>query len=86
MGAFPIQSDTACGSEWLVDGQTGLIVPPEEPEAVERALRKALLDDGLVDRALDANWAVARARLDQAAIRPRVLESYERVLREGRRR
>jgi glycosyltransferase involved in cell wall biosynthesis len=86
MGAFPIQSDTACGSEWLVDGQTGLIVPAEEPEAVERALRKALLDDGLVDRALEANWAVARERLDQAAIRPRVLESYERVLREGRRR
>ena len=31
MGAFPIQSCTACADEWIVEGETGLIVPPEDP-------------------------------------------------------
>jgi len=85
MGSFPIQSDTSCAAEWIVDGQTGLIVPPEDPEAVERALRMALADDALVDRAMAANWAVTCDRLNQATVRPRALELYDRALAEGRR-
>ena len=51
MGAFPIQSCTACADEWIVDGQSGLIVPPEDVDVIEKALRLALTDDALVDRA-----------------------------------
>ncbi len=86
MGSFPIQSDTSCACEWVVDGQSGLIVPPEDSEAVERALRAALTDDALVDRAMEANWAVVCDRLDQTTVRPRVVEMYERVLEKVRQR
>lgn len=79
MGAFPIQSDTACADEWIVDGETGMIVPPEDPVAVAAALRKALTDDGLVDRAAERNAMLAAERLERSAIRRQVIAMYEKV-------
>src|SRR5262249_5337068 len=34
VGAFPIQSNTACADEWVVNGETGFIVPPEDYDAI----------------------------------------------------
>ncbi len=79
MGSFPVQSDTSAAGEWFADGETGLLVPPEEPAAVTRALRRALSDDALVDRAAEENARVARERLDGARIRREVVASYERI-------
>jgi glycosyltransferase involved in cell wall biosynthesis len=55
MGSFPIQSNTSCGEEWIIDGETGILVPPEDPEIIEQAIRKALKNDGLVDAAAITN-------------------------------
>jgi glycosyltransferase involved in cell wall biosynthesis len=79
MGAFPIQSCTACADEWIVDGQTGFIVPPEDPEPIAAAIRRAVSDDILVDNAAEINSRVARERLDQDVIRPQVIAMYEKV-------
>lgn len=79
MGAFPIQSCTACADEWIVDGQSGLIVPPEEVDLIEQALRRALADDALVDKAASQNWETARHRLSSEVIQPKVIEFYQRV-------
>jgi glycosyltransferase involved in cell wall biosynthesis len=79
MGAFPIQSCTACADEWIEDGKTGLIVPPEDPEPIAAAIRRAVSDDALVDRAAELNAQTARERLDQAVIRPQVIAMYEKV-------
>jgi glycosyltransferase involved in cell wall biosynthesis len=89
MGAFPIQSCTACVDEWLVDGKTGVVVPPEDPEAVAAAIRRAVSDDALVDYAAGQNAQVAAERLDYAVIQAQVNAMYERVAaqtasREGR--
>ncbi len=80
MGAFPIQSCTACADEWIQDGQSGLIVPPEDPDVVEAAIRKALNDNTLVDRAAEINWQVAVERLDIAVIAPKVTAFYDRIV------
>jgi glycosyltransferase involved in cell wall biosynthesis len=82
MGAFPIQSDTACCTEWFEEGRSGRTVPAEDVEVVERAVREALTDDELVDRAMERNWAVATERLDAAKLRPRAIGIYEKVLKE----
>jgi glycosyltransferase involved in cell wall biosynthesis len=82
MGAFPIQSCTACADEWIVDGETGFIVPPEDPEIVAAAIRRAVSDDMLVDRAAELNAKVAQERLDQSIIRPKVIAMYEKVFAE----
>jgi glycosyltransferase involved in cell wall biosynthesis len=80
MGAFPVQSDTSCAGEWIRDGETGLLVPPEDPEPVELAIRRALEDDELVDRAAAKNWELATNRLAYDDIRREAISMYDRVL------
>jgi glycosyltransferase involved in cell wall biosynthesis len=80
MGAFPIQSFTACVDEWAEDGKTACFVDPENPCNVADAIRRVVLDDGLVDRAAEMNMRTALARLDHSVIRPQVIGMYERVL------
>lgn len=79
MGAFPIQSCTACADEWIVDGQTGLIVPPEDVDIIEKAIRRALTDDALVNQAASRNMEIARAKLDASILRQKAIDFYEHV-------
>ncbi len=55
VGSFPIQSCTSCANEWFDNNITGYIVPPEEPNEIANYIRKALLDDDLVDNAAKIN-------------------------------
>lgn len=82
MGAFPVQSWTACADEWIEDGKTGLLVPPEDPEVVASALREALADDDLVNSAAERNYLVAVERLDQNLLKPRAVGIYTAVAKE----
>ncbi len=79
MGTFPIQSYTACADEWIVDGLSGLLVPPEDVDIIEVALRRALTDDVLVDQAALLNKDTAHKRLDASTIRSQVIDFYEYV-------
>ena len=79
MGSFPIQSRTACADEWIEHGRTGMLVPAEDPEQVEEALRIALKDDDLVDSAAAANLDTARRRLDQRIVKSEMLKFYATV-------
>ncbi len=83
MGAFSIQSCTSCADEWIVDGESGLIVPPEDPDPVADALRRALVDDALVDSAAERNAHVAADRLDASMIQKQVIQNYETVCAGG---
>ncbi len=79
MGSFPVQSWTACADEWINNGFNGLLVPPEDPEIVEIALRRALSDDELVNRAATYNFDIALKRLDQRVLREKVVNFYNTV-------
>jgi glycosyltransferase involved in cell wall biosynthesis len=79
MGAFPIQSNTACADEWIINDVTGIIVPPEDPNVVAKAIQKALIDDQLVDTASQLNLELARRNLDNSVIKPRILGLYNEV-------
>jgi glycosyltransferase involved in cell wall biosynthesis len=84
MGAFPIQSCTACANEWIEDGKSGFIVPPEDPPAVAEAIRRALTDDALVNRAAEINAKTVRERLDDSIIQPQVVKMYQDILTDIR--
>ncbi len=84
MGSFPIQSNTSCLDELVRDGESGIFVHPEDPEAVAAALRRAVTDDELVDRAAEINSRIAAEHLDQSVIRPQVVEMYERIAAQAR--
>jgi glycosyltransferase involved in cell wall biosynthesis len=79
MGAFPIQSNTGGAEEWIRHGENGFIVPPEDPEVVAAAIRQAVTDDALADRAAETNARIAQERLDERVIKPKVIEMYERI-------
>ena len=84
MGAFPIQSNTGCLEEAVRDGETGLIVPAEDPEAAAVAIRRAVTDDALVDRAAEINERTAAARYDHSVIQPQVVAMYEQIAAQQR--
>ncbi|MFH1366681.1 MAG: glycosyltransferase [Patescibacteria group bacterium] len=79
MGAFPIQSWTSCAGEWIKDGETGLLVPPEDPEIIEKAIRKALTNDHLVDMAAEKNYSLVHEKLDQKIIQQKTVDYYQTV-------
>jgi glycosyltransferase involved in cell wall biosynthesis len=84
MGSFPVQSWTSSADEWIEDGVTGLLVPPEDPDVVEQALRRALTDDQLVDDAAAINWQTACERLDSRQLGPKAVALYTTVVEESR--
>lgn len=84
MGAYPIQSSTACACEWITDGASGSIVPPEDPQVVAAALRRALTDDRLVDQAAQLNDRCTAERLDWQILRPRAAAFYEQAYQQSR--
>lgn len=82
MGSFPIQSNTAAADEWIEDGVTGMIVPPEDPEIIEKAIRKTLSDDEMVDRAAEANWRTVTERLDYDTVKATAIGMYKKIYEE----
>lgn len=82
MGSFPIQSWTACADEWIEDGRTGILVPPEDPEVIEQALRRALTEDNLVNRAAEENYRLVKKRLDRSVLKPEAINIYNTVAEE----
>jgi glycosyltransferase involved in cell wall biosynthesis len=84
MGSFPIQSNTSCLGELVQDGESGMLVHPEDPEAVAAALRRAIADEELVDRAAEINARIAAEHLDRSVVRPQVVQMYERIAAQAR--
>jgi len=75
-GAFHIQSDTSMADEWIVNGVNGFIVPAEDPEIIEIALRKALEDDKLVDSAATKNFKKVKESLDFEIVKKKAIKIY----------
>jgi hypothetical protein len=76
VGSFPIQSNTSCADEWIIDGETGIIVPPEDPEIIEMAIRKAISDDNLVDKAAEINCQKVREDIDYEKLKSITIQTY----------
>lgn len=86
MGSFPVQSNTSCLTELVRDGETALMVPPEDPPEIAAAIRRALTDDALVDRAAELNAEMAARRLDYGNVQSQVAAMYERMAAQRRER
>jgi len=79
MGAFPIQSCTACADEWIEDGESGIVVQPEDPDEIASAVRRALADDTLVNKAAEINTKTAKERLDYFKIKQQAVKMYQDI-------
>jgi hypothetical protein len=83
MGAFPIQSDTVSTPEWITNGENGLLVPPEDPQAIAVAIQRATSDDALVDKAAEANERLTSS-LARSVIQSQVIAIYKRIAERSR--
>jgi glycosyltransferase involved in cell wall biosynthesis len=84
LGALPLHSELEPIAEWVEDGANGLLVEAEDVEGVAVALRRALTDDVLIDRAAEVNSKLVRERLSDDVVRPKVVGLYEHVAAQGR--
>lgn len=79
-GDFPIHGNGAMCDEWIENGRTALIVDPGDVNDIATAIRKALVDDELVDSAAIANREIIKRRMDNNVINEQIAKVYEEVL------
>jgi colanic acid/amylovoran biosynthesis glycosyltransferase len=65
--------------ELVADGETGLIVPPDDPKALADALLRLLGDRGFAQRLGDEGRERVRSAFSADAQESRILELYEEV-------
>ena len=80
MGAFPIQTDTSCCTEWFIDNETGFAVPAYDMDTICARFATALTDDTLVDAAAVKNLEIVKSRLDVKVLSPLIHKFYRQTL------
>jgi glycosyltransferase involved in cell wall biosynthesis len=82
-GCFPIAGDLESVREWLVRGETGLIIDPADDEGLAWAMLRALEDEDMRATAARRNRQVIRQRADYAACMRQAEAFYHSVLAGG---
>lgn len=78
----PVVATSVGGTpELVVDGETGLLVPPRDAGALADALRRLTGDRALRERMGEAGYRRVRERFSADATTGRILEIYEEALR-----
>lgn len=80
-GAVPVVSPLESTAEWIADGENGLMAHALYPEQIAGAVRRALTDDALFERASRSNWDIVRVRADRRLVAGRVIDYYRRLAR-----
>jgi glycosyltransferase involved in cell wall biosynthesis len=78
-----IASDIGGLRDIVVDGESGLLVPPDDRPALLAAMRRLIADEGLRDR-LGAGARERAARFSPVAVVPQFEEAYERAIAHRR--
>ena len=77
-GCFPVMGDLESLREWVVDGENGFLVDPDDPDALAQAASRALLSAELREKASKVNQDL----VDERADRDRVVISAERFYKQ----
>lgn len=83
MGAFPLQTDTACCNEWFECGRGGFQIPVDNSERIAERLKRVLAEDDLVDTAAEINWLTVKERLNQSNLKEKAKQIYRDIFSLG---
>ena len=79
LGCVPVVGDIETLREWITDGENGLLVDPNDPDAIAAGILRALEDDELLETAQRINMQLIAERADAAKVMPEVHQFYMRV-------
>jgi glycosyltransferase involved in cell wall biosynthesis len=79
-GAIPIQSNTSCGNEWLINGEDGFLVEYQDWEVVAKHLLYVLNNPDFVAKARNKNYQTIRERYDSDRLSEIANGYYEKLL------
>lgn len=79
-GCFPIAGDIKSVREWITPGENGLLINPLDPEALAKAIVKALAEPSLRKQAQDHNTQMVKTRAGSQNTRPKIKSFYDDLL------
>ena len=79
-GCFPVVGQIESLEEWIDSGVNGLLVDPEDPEALAAAILQALNSPELRKSAAERNLVIINTRADQNSTRPLINAFYQQFL------
>jgi hypothetical protein len=80
-GCFPVAGDLESLREWIEPGVNGLLVDPNDPEALARAMVESLQRPDLRQRAQEINARLVRERADYGQVMSRAERFISEILR-----
>lgn len=78
-GCFPIAGDLESIREWITPGHNGLLVDPNDPQAIADAILTALENENLRHEAAGLNAKIISARAEYEGSMEKVVGFYEEV-------
>jgi len=78
MGAIPIQTCTSCADEWVIEGDTGFLVEPNDKAQLAKSIKRALSKDFNTEHARKQNYATIESRYS-----PKTLSAIAQGYYEG---
>ena len=75
-GCISIQTSTSCGDEWIKHLKTGFLVSVKNHYEIIEAIRIALMDHELIDRAAEENRIIALNHLAGNTIERKLKSLY----------
>jgi len=77
MGAIPIQTCTSCADEWVLNGETGYLVEPNDTASIKAAVISILESNFDSNHARSENYKVIESRYDPIKLRAIASTYYE---------
>jgi glycosyltransferase involved in cell wall biosynthesis len=79
LGCLPVVGNIESLREWIVDGENGLLVDPNNPSSIATGILRALRDDDLFSRAQQINSKLIQEKADRAKVMPEVHAFYVKI-------
>lgn len=79
-GCLPVAGDLESIREWITPGENGLLVDPNDPDALAQAILQAASDEALFGRARQTNLELIARRADYHVVMQKAEDFYRAVL------